>query len=86
MPKQNQDPFLTSNIGLASYLHALGGKIIDIDKSNPKEQVFLFKLTDELDAAIEHYYDSTGLVSGLAVDNSRGELFRLLRSKQPVNI
>ena len=36
MPKQNQDPFLTSNIGLASYLHALGGKIIDIDKINPQ--------------------------------------------------
>jgi len=85
MPKQNQDPFPTSSIGLASYLHALGGRIIDIDRSNPQEQVFLFKLTDKLDAEIQHYYDGTGLVSGLAVDNSRGELFRLLRNKQAIN-
>jgi len=75
----------TPNIDLATYLHALGGEVIDIDRSDPKEQVFLFKLTDGQRAAVPHFFDGTGQVSALALSNSRGVLFKMLRNKQPVN-
>ena len=85
MAKQNHEPYPTDNIDLASYLHALGGEVIDIDKSNPKEQVFLFKLTDDQRTAIPHFFDGSGQVSALVLSNSRGVLFRMLRNKQPIN-
>ena len=73
--------YSTDDIDLASYLHALGAEIFDIDRSDMKEQVFLFKLTDEQHAAIPRFFDGTGLISALAVSNSRGVLFRLLRRR-----
>ena len=77
----------TSNIDLASYLHALGGEVLDIDRDDPRNQVFLFKLTTEQHAAIPHFFDGTGLISAVVISNSRGVLFRLLRAnKQAINI
>jgi hypothetical protein len=77
--------YSTDDIDLASAIHAWGGKLIDIDQQNPKAQVFVFELTDEKSAKIPTFYDGTGDVKALAICNSRGVLFRLLR-KQAVDI
>ena len=77
--------YSTDDIDLASTIHAWGGKLIDIDRANPEAQVFIFQLTPEQLALIPTFYNGTGDVKALAISNSRGVLFRLLRRKQPVN-
>ena len=78
--------YSTDDIDLASSIHAWGGKLIDIDRGDPQAQVFIFQLTDEQLAHIPSFYDGTGDVKALAICNSRGILFRLLRAKQAINI
>lgn len=80
------DTYSTDDIDLASSIHAWGGTLIDIDRQDPRAQVFIFQLTSEQLARIPTYYDGTGLVSALALSNSRGVLFRLLRNKQAINV
>ena len=80
-----EQTYSTDNIDLASSIHAWGGKLIDIDRGDPKSQVFIFQLTGEQLARIPTYYDGSGQGSYLAIGNSRALLFRLLRNKQ-VNI
>jgi len=77
--------YSTDDIDLASTIHAWGGKLIDIDRANPEAQVFIFQLTSEQLTLIPTFYNGTGDVKALAISNSRGVLFRLLRRKQPVN-
>ena len=83
---QELKTYSTDDIDLASSLHAWGGKLVDIDRSDTKNQVFVFELTDDQLALIPTYYDGTGAVKALAINNSRGVLFRLLRNKQQINI
>ena len=77
-------PYSTDDIDLASSIHAWGGKLIDVDKEDLTNQVFIFELTAEQLARIPTYYDGSGQGSYLAICNSRGVLFRLLRNKQAI--
>lgn len=71
--KQN-DYFKTTDISLASTAYHFGGKIEDIDKTNPSRVIFVFKRTKELDALIQGFWAHSLLVEPLAFFNSLKEL------------
>ena len=49
----------TSDLNLAAALSALGNELIGIDKTDRRRVRFIFRKTQETEAAIQDYWDNT---------------------------
>lgn len=56
----------TTDLGLAVYLYSLGGELTGIDRTDPRQAVFAFKLTDDQRGEIAKWQSGSAMVNGLA--------------------
>ncbi len=61
-----KDYYKTSDLGLATALVAVGYKLVDLDKSNPRRAEFKFIDDEQLRMAADDYWNSALNVSALA--------------------
>ncbi len=54
----NTNDYRTSNLSLASAINIFH-PILEIDRTNPKECVFVFLMTDDLQTIIDSFWDRT---------------------------
>ncbi len=77
---ENKTLYSTDITDLAAYLIASGATIPELDRQNEKRVVYVFNLSEDHIAAIPHYHDGTGMVSGLAMSGAKKLLMGLIKN------
>lgn len=62
--KENQNYYQTTSIALASAINIFH-PLFDVDKTNPKESVFIFLTTDDIQTIIDSFWNKTLTVTPL---------------------
>lgn len=62
--EQNQNYYQTTSLALASAINIFN-PLVSIDKTNPKESIFMFLFTDDLQTIINSFWDKTLTVTPL---------------------
>lgn len=62
--EQNQNYYQTTSLALASAINIFN-PLVSIDKTNPKESIFMFLFTDNLQTIINSFWDKTLTVTPL---------------------
>lgn len=79
MAKTDLTPYSTDNTYHAAYLRAIGGKLIDIDRSDERHFVYFFQLTSEQEELAPAYFCG-GPVCAIAYADSHKNLMRIIKS------
>ena len=76
-----KESFQTSDLALASYLHALGAELAGVDRSDSRRVVFLLELAQKEIEAVKRWQEGKATTNALAFYNSYQTLKRRLYSR-----